>query len=251
MRKQLETKVQERTINLTKSLEREKELNGMKTRLVAFASHEFRTPLTTILSSSNLIEKYNKPEQGEQRLKHLNLISSSVKNLTEILNDFLTYGELENGISEIRNTSFNLPEFVNSVLEEMKAIINEKSQLITYNHFGESMLDQSDKILKNTLINLLSNASKYSPCDAEIQLSSRVNNGRVSITVKDRGIGIPEMDQKKIFTQFFRASNTEGIQGTGLGLSIVKKYAELINGQIEFISKPEEGTTFTINFPQK
>ena len=249
-REELEDKVKERTLKLTESLTREKELNGMKTRLVSFASHEFRTPLTAILSSSTLIEKYNKPEQGEQRLKHINLISSSVKNLTGILNDFLTYGELDLGTSEIVNATFILPEFINSVIEEMKGTISEKNQQIIYDHSGEIMIEQSDKILRNILLNLLSNANKYSGGDKLIKIISHVTDNRVLITVRDSGIGIPVEDQKKLFTQFFRASNTQGIQGTGLGLSIVKKYVELINGQINFTSIPGEGTVFTINFPQ-
>lgn len=246
----LEGKVKERTLELTDSLFREKELNEMKTRFVSFASHEFRTPLANILSSSSLIKMYNKPEEGERRLKHINRISSSVKNLTEILDDFLTHGELEQGVIEIKNSLFHLPEFILKVAEELNGMVNEKNQEIIHHHNGEAMIEQSGKVLRNILLNLLSNASKYSPKEKEILLSSSVANNRVSISIKDYGIGIPEEDQKKLFAQFFRAGNVEHIQGTGLGLSIVKKYVELINGNIDFISKPGEGTTFTIEFPQ-
>lgn len=247
----LEAKVKDRTLELTDSLLREKELNEMKTRFVSFASHEFRTPLSIILSSSSLIEMYNKSEQEEQRLKHTNRIASSVKNLTDILNDFLAHGELEKGITQIEKSIFKLPEFIMTVVGELDGMVNEKKQQIIYDHNGETMIEQSGKILRNILLNLLSNASKYSPKEKEIRLTSSVTNNKVSISIKDHGIGIPEKDQKKLFDQFFRAGNVEHIQGTGLGLAIVKKYIELINGNIEFISKPGEGTTFTIEFPQK
>lgn len=247
----LETKVKERTLKLTDSLLREKELNELKTRFVSFASHEFRTPLASILSSSSLIGMYNNPEQGEQRLKHINRISSSVNNLTDILNDFLTHGELEQGVIEIISNIFDLPEFIMKVVEGLNGIIDEKNQKIIYQHNGEPMIEQSGKILRNILLNLLSNASKYSSKGKVILLTSSIANNVVSISVKDYGIGIPDEDQKKLFEQFFRAGNVENIQGTGLGLAIVKKYVELINGNIKFISKPGEGTTFTIEFPQK
>ncbi len=246
----LEKKVQVRTLELTNALEREKANNEMKSRFVSFASHEFRTPLSAILSSSSLIELYNKPEQEEQRLKHINRISSSVKHLTEILNDFLTHGELEQKNIEVKNSLFNLPEFIKIVIEDMSGMVNGKKQHIIYDHDGEVMIKQSSKILKNILLNLLSNASKYSPIEKDILISSSVSNDRVSITVKDHGIGIPEEDQTKLFSQFFRASNVENIQGTGLGLAIVKKYVELLDGTINFISQPNKGTTFTIEFLQ-
>lgn len=246
----LESKVKERTLELTESLVREKEMHDMKSNFISMASHEFRTPLSSILSSSSLIEMYNKPEQEEQRLKHINRISASVKNLTDILDDFLTHEKLEQGIVEIKTSVFNLPEFINTIVEEMNGIVNEKRKHIKYNHDGELIVEQSNKILRNILLNLLSNASKYSLNEKEILLTSSIVNNQVSIVVKDCGIGIPKKDQKKIFSQFFRASNAEHIQGTGLGLNIVKKYLELINGTIKFTSKLGEGTTFTIEFPK-
>lgn len=248
---QLELKVKERTLKLTNSLLREKELNQMKSRFVSFAAHEFRTPLTSILSSSSLIEMYNKPEHGEQRLKHVRLISSFVKNLTNILDDFLTHGELEQGVIEIKNSQFDLPEFIMKVVQELDGMVTKKNQKITYHHTGEAMIEQSTKTLRNILLNLLSNASKYSTDEKEIFLLSSVENNKVSISVKDQGIGIPAQDQKDIFEQFFRASNVEQIQGTGLGLSIVKKYVELMNGHITFTSEAGEGTIFTIELPRK
>jgi PAS domain S-box-containing protein len=246
---ELEEKIKERTLDLTDSLLREKELNEVKTRFVSFVSHEFRTPLATILSSSSLIEMLNKPEQSEQRLKHVTRISNSVVNLTDILNDFLAFSELEQGNTEIKNSLFNLPEFITTVLEELNEMLSKKNQQITCFHNGQEMVEQSGKILKNILLNLLTNASKYSANGKEIIITSTVINNKALIHIKDHGIGIPEKDQNKLYNQFFRASNAEFIQGTGLGLSIVKKYIELIKGKLEFTSKENEGTTFIVEFP--
>ena len=247
---ELEVKVKERTLELTESLNREKELNEMKSNFVSMISHEFRTPLSTILSSASLIEMYTETEQQEKRLKHLGRINSSVKNLTDILNDFLSLAQLKKGIVKAKSTVFNLPEFFETIIEEIDGMINKKNQRIEYNHNGEAIIELSEKILKNILLNLLSNSSKYSPNEKVIQLTSSVTNHRITITVKDFGIGIPEDDQKNLFTEFFRGKNVEHIKGTGLGLTIVKKYVELLNGSISFISNPNEGTSFTIEFPQ-
>lgn len=246
----LEHKVKERTLELTAALEREKTMNEMKSRFVSFASHEFRTPLSSILSSASLIAQYKETEQDEKRMKHVERISSSVRNLTEILNDFLSLAKLESGVVEADSSKFNLPELLIGVVEEMDGMVGKKNQKIKYYHEGEETIEQSNKLLKNILLNLLSNASKYSPEEKNIELTSSVINNRVTINVKDNGIGIPEEDQKKLFTEFFRAGNVGSIEGTGLGLNIIKKYVELLNGTISFVSKSTEGTTFTVEFPQ-
>ena len=247
---ELESRVKERTIELTESLSREHELNIMKSRFVSIASHEFRTPLSAILSSASLARKYKEPEQEDKRLKHLERITSLAKNLNEILNDYLSLEQLERGIVEPDRNAFNLPEFFESLVDEMEGMISKKNQKINYYHNGHATIEQSQKILRNILLNLLSNASKYSPEEKEINITSYVDNNMVVISVKDEGIGIPEDDQKKLFTEFHRGANVEDIQGTGLGLSIVKKYIQLLDGNISFTSKPNDGTTFTIQIPQ-
>jgi PAS domain S-box-containing protein len=246
--RELETKVKERTIELTKSLEREKELNEMKTRFVTNASHEFRTPLAGILTSAYLIEKYSETEQQEKRAAHIDRISSSVKDLTNILNLFLSLSDYEKGVVEVESVLFNLPEFIETTVEEMEGVLSEKFQQIKFSHHGDTAIELSKKILKKILLNLLSNASKYSPEKKEIHVTSSIVNNKVSIIIQDYGIGIPIEDQNRLFSEFFRASNSENIQGTGLGLSIVKKYVELLDGKISFISKLNEGTTFEIEF---
>jgi PAS domain S-box-containing protein len=248
---ELEAKVIERTQELTESLSREKELNEMKSHFVSMASHEFRTPLSTILSSSSLLEMYTQSDQQEKRMVHINRINAAVKNLTDLLTNFLTLERLAKGFVQTENTLFNLPEFLDAVVSDLDGIAGKKNQQITCTHSGENMVEQSKTILKNVLLNLLSNASKYSANGKEIQLNSKVANHYITITVKDEGIGIPAEDQKKLFTEFFRAGNAGEIQGTGLGLSIVKKYIDLLNGKISFESTPGKGTSFTIVLPSE
>lgn len=247
----LELKVKKRTLKLTESLIREKKLHDLATNFVTLASHEFRTPLATILSSASIIEMYPESHQQSQRAKHVKLIGSTIQNLTGILTDFLLIGELDNGSVKTKTSEIDLKKFITTVMIEMNSILKKKNQEFVYNHVGETKIIQSEKILRNILYNLISNASKYSPTAKNIYLTSNITNGHVSITVKDNGIGIPLSDHDKLFSQFFRAKNAENIQGTGLGLNIVKKYLELINGTINFTSKLDEGTTFTIQFPEK
>ena len=214
------------------------------------ASHEFRTPLTAILSSVTLIESYNEPEQLEKRRRHVERIKFSVRNLTEILDDFLSLDKLEQGNVIAEKSSFNLEQFLKQIAEEMEGMLKRKNQHINYVHNGGNQIRQDKRILRNVMFNLLSNASKYSQEEKEIYLTADVNPEHVYIAVKDNGIGIPDEDQKHLFGKFFRARNTENIQGTGLGLSIVKHYVELMDGSIEFTSRENDGTTFTVKVPR-
>ncbi len=248
--KQINKNLAERTRELTDSLDRERELNEMKSRFVSIASHEFRTPLSTILSSSSLIKQYRETEQNENRIKHVDRIASNVKNLTCILDDFLSLEQLNSGKIDAPCICFDLKAFLGCLVEEMEEMVNKKNQHITYNYTGATDVEQPQKIIRNIVLNLISNASKYSGAGKEIALDAGIHKGNVSISIRDQGIGIPQEDQKKLFAEFFRATNVENIQGTGLGLTIVKKYVELIGGGISFISKENEGTTFTVSFPQ-
>lgn len=246
---ELEEKVIARTLELTHSLEREKELNEIKSRFVSMASHEFRTPLTTILSSLALVETYTKTEQEEKRKKHIEKIKESARNLTGILDDFLLLDKAEQGKIELRKELFDLYAFAVELVEELNGMLKRGQQIILlYNGEGETMQDK--KILRSIFLNLLSNAIKYSPEDKFIDFSIEIKHELVSVKVKDRGIGIPEADQQNLFGKFYRATNATNIQGTGLGLNIVQKYVELLGGIITFTSKPGEGTEFILEFPQ-
>lgn len=233
-----------------KALEKEKELSELKSRFVSTASHEFRTPLATILSSVSLIGKYTKPEDQEKREKHIERIKSSVNNLREILNDFLSLEKVQAGKIEFRPAEIHLESFTKAVVDEIH-VLAKPGQSIECEYKGEHrsvMLDP--QLLKNVLINLLSNAIKFSNDDGKIRFVTEVNKEGCSFTVSDEGIGMSEEDQRHLFEQFFRAKNAINIQGTGLGLNIVKKYIELMGGTIACSSELNKGTTFTVNFPK-
>lgn len=245
---ELEEKVNERTHELSQSLEREKEMNEMKSRFVSMASHEFRTPLSVVLSSASLIGQYV-GESNERVSRHLSKVKSAVGNLTNILNDFLSLDKLEQGKVEIEWETFDIAEFVNDILEETLSL-RKKGQQINTSHAGSKWIKSDHKKLRYVAINLISNAIKYSEEHAVVSLTSMVDRNQFILSVQDQGIGIPEEEQKHLFEKFFRAKNTGAIQGTGLGLTIVKRYVELLNGTITFVSEANKGTTFTISLPQ-
>lgn len=247
MYNELEQRVKERTSELIDSLNREKEMSAMKTHFVSIASHEFKTPLSSILSSTALLENYVKPADEAKRTKHIHRIKSSVKHLIDVVNDFLAMDQLEQGKTEMIFEPFNLQQFVADRIEQIEGAL-KTGQHIRYTHRGDANIIQDKKILRNILLNLLSNASKYSHENQAIDLYTEVTHSNVLIKIRDYGIGIPEEDQPRIFSNFFRAKNAADVQGTGLGLNIVKRYTELLNGTIDFTSRCNEGTTFTLKF---
>lgn len=232
---------------LEAALNKEKELSDLKTRFVSMASHEFRTPLSTILSSASLVAKYKLSEEQDKRDKHVQRIRSAVNNLTDILNEFLSIGRIEEGKIQATFSTFNIKEQLALVCNEMTSILKQ-GQRFNYEHTGQTHVNLDLSLLRNVMINLLSNAIKFSPPSADIDVKSEVNGQNILISVADKGIGIPEEDQKHLFERFFRANNVTNIQGTGLGLHIVSKYVELMNGQITFESEIEKGTTFKVHF---
>ncbi|HRI79122.1 MAG TPA: PAS domain-containing sensor histidine kinase [Cyclobacteriaceae bacterium] len=232
-----------------RSLEKERELNELKSKFVSIASHEFRTPLSTILSSISLVDQYRERGEIEKIEKHIQRVKQSVNHLTAILNDFLSLGKLEEGKVEVHEESLTLEEFFSDVAEEMKAHLKEGQQIIIDTGGFNTVIHTDGRILHNILVNLLSNASKYSGHNKKIKLNSRELTGNLEINIQDEGIGIPESEHKHLFDRFFRATNAGNIQGTGLGLSIVKRYVELLGGTISFSSKFEKGSTFTFIIP--
>jgi PAS domain S-box-containing protein len=232
---------------LSKSLNKEKELGDMKSRFVSMASHEFRTPLSTILSSASLLAKYTQSDDQEKRDRHILRIKSSVNNLTDILNDFLSIGKMEDGKIKASPVMFDLEELLGGITSEMQNHV-KNGQEIVFCFDGSKTVYLDPSLLRNAVINLLSNAIKFSPENKTIQLAGVNTGGKISISVKDSGIGISEEDQKHLFERFFRANNAVNIQGTGLGLHIVAKYVELLGGEIEYKSELEAGTEFMIKF---
>jgi PAS domain S-box-containing protein len=239
--------LQESKNELTKALGKEKELGDLKSRFVSMASHEFRTPLSTILSSASLVAKYVKGDEQEKRDKHIHRIKSAVNNLTDILNEFLSIGKIEDGKVTTHYSRFNIKELITTLLSEIKGIA-KIGQRIVFVHEGETEVELDASMLKNIIINLLSNAIKFTQDNGRISVRSRVDVNHIKISVTDSGIGISEEDQHHLFERFFRGKNVTNIQGTGLGLHIVGKYVELMDGQIECISNLEKGTTFNVIF---
>ncbi|MDP4711304.1 MAG: PAS domain-containing sensor histidine kinase [Saprospiraceae bacterium] len=247
-REVVENSLRQRETELEEALDKEKELNTLKSRFVSMASHEFRTPLSTILSSIELVEAYL--DAGNSKaLKHINRIKNSVTTLTSILNDFLSLSRLEEGKVEAQPERFQLSDFCLAVVDEMRGQLKRGQQLIheEKNVGQEIFLDK--KFLKIIFFNLISNAIKYSPEGKPIRCTTSLRDQTLSIVIQDEGMGIPREDQPHLFTRFFRAHNVENIQGTGLGLNIVKRYIELLNGRIRFESAQGFGTSFFVDIP--
>ena len=260
----LERKVKERTLVLQEALNdleksqtelregllKEKELHEMKSRFVTMASHEFRTPLTTILSSVSLISKYIKEEEQPQRDRHIQRIKNSVFSLTEILNDVLSLGKLDEGKVEVQLEEINLCEVLQSVVNDMDLIL-KPNQEIEVNCPKNQKVKADITLLQRVIVNLLSNAIKFSfdETNITVEVLCNKNLNEVQVHISNQGIGIPEAEQAKLFDRFYRAHNAANVQGTGLGLSIVKRCLELMNASVSFTSIENSTTTFIIHLP--
>ena len=231
------------------ALNQQKELNELKSKFVSIASHEFRTPLSAILSSTFLISKYSKTRDDEKTQKHVKRIEMAIHALTDILNDFLSLGRIEEGKLVNNVTPFDIVEFCDMLTDEIQPTL-KRGQTIVYHHTGKSSLFSLDRQhLRNIMVNLISNASKYSAEGQTIWLNSALNERYMEFSVKDLGIGIPVTDQPRLFQTFFRAHNAAHIQGTGMGLHIVKRFLDLMGGSIQFISEENKGSEFMVRFP--
>lgn len=264
MNAELEVKVEERTmilkealqrleqsqIELSEALDKEKQLNEIKSRFVSMASHEFRTPLSTVLSSASLLEKYKTTEEQEKRSRHIEKIKNSVRHLNEILEDFLSLGKLDEGKVETQIGKLALEHFLQDTLDEMKGLLKE-GQHIELEYEGQDVIMCDKKLLKNILINLVTNAIKFSGEGTQITVKAKVSMDKVVIMVEDEGIGVAEEDIQHLFSSFFRGANATNIQGTGLGLHIVKRYIDLMHGHLHVNSKLNEGTTISLTIPVK
>lgn len=251
---ELEQRVEQRTAQLREAersmreaLEKEKELHGLKSRFVAMASHEFRTPLSTIMSSVDLIARYT--EGNDKVEKHVARVRAKVREMTAMLNEFLSLERIEQGQVVVQPVGLDVVDLCIDLIEELRAL-TRSGQTIGYAHQGAERTATLDRqMLSNVITNLVTNAVKYSPEGKAIALRTRIDEGRLHITVHDEGMGIPEADQHHLFERFFRGGNATTIQGTGLGLNLVKRYLDLMGGSIRFESA-EGDTTFTVELPQ-
>jgi PAS domain S-box-containing protein len=225
-------------IKIMEALEREKQLNELKSRFVSMASHEFRTPLSTILSSASLTEKYVEKNDIEKIEKHIARIKSSVGLLTSILNDFLSLSKLEEDKIHLNISEFNVKELFEEIIDDLKSTQGKDITLL-YHHIDGEMITSDKSFIKNIAYNLLSNAYKYG--NSKVICLTKTEKSNLYLSVEDDGIGIPKDEQKNLFSRFFRAKNVMNIQGTGLGLNIVQHYLNLLQGKITFQS--EKGKT--------
>lgn len=245
----LENEVQERTHQLMEALDKEKELNDLKTKFLSLVSHEFKTPLSAILTSSQLLSKYTSEDQQEKRDKHIKTIIDKVHFLNNIINDFLSVEKLETGKITYRFTNFKLSKVLNEVVYDANMLLKEGQQIKYPEDIDDISVYQDEKVIQLILSNILHNAIKYSPEKSTIDLKINQDDKKTTIEITDQGIGIPEKDQKHIFERYFRAQNVLNIQGNGIGLNIVKNHLENLGGSIYFKSEENIGTTFVITFP--
>lgn len=233
------------------ALQKERELNDLKTKFLSLVSHEFKTPLSGILTSSTLAGKYTKEDQQEKRDKHLNTIKNKVHYLTSILNDFLSIERLESGKVTYKFEHFSLLNLINEVVYNANVTL-KSGQIINYpQDLDEVELYQDRNVLELILSNLMNNAIKYSKEDTSITLKIEKDETYLYFKITDEGIGIPAKDQEHIFERYFRAENALLNQGTGIGLNIIKVHLENLGGHISFESEENIGSTFAFKLPIK
>jgi PAS domain S-box-containing protein len=245
------TQLKQAEDNIKNSLQKEKELNELKSQFVSIASHEIRTPLASIQSSSDLIRIFLESDQipKDKVEKHIDKIESQITRLSTIMSNLLTVGRINLGKFDLHKNETDIENFVKNIINEYFAVTSDGRQVI-FNVSGEKHKSHIDKVLMSqVLINLISNAIKYSIGKPNPEVILEYQSDNFTIEVKDKGIGIPAGQHKNIFNSFFRANNVENIQGTGLGLVIVKKFVEMHKGKISFTSTLGKGTSFKIKFP--
>ena len=241
---QLEKRGQE----LTQALAAEQELGEMKSRFVSMASHEFRTPLTGVLTSAELIADYAQGPQRDRQLKHVARIRSSVKHLNDILEEFLSVGRIEEGRVEATPATLDLAVLLGETVVDVQGL-RKAGQRIECRAECTGLIRLDASLLRKILVNLLSNALKYSGENAVVQVEAACRDGQLTLRVEDPGVGISEEDQAHLFERFFRARNVSTVPGTGLGLYIIAKYLELMGGTIALRSALGVGTTVTLTIP--
>ena len=242
------TETEEAEKELELMLAKEKHLNELKSRFVSIASHEFKTPLSTILSSAYLIQMYTQAEEQVKRNKHIERIVHSVNNLTSILNEFLNVGKLEEGKLMVNPQEIDLESHIKEMMNDCASLL-KAGQEIDYIHNGPTNFFTDITLIRHIILNLLTNAIKFSPSDKKVHLWTKIENDRLYVTVRDEGMGIPEEDKKHLFERFFRGSNAMTVQGTGLGLHIVGRYTEMLGGEINCTSQLGKGTSFNLEIP--
>ena len=242
----LQLKSTQEELNL--ALSQEREINQLKSRFVSTVSHEFRNPLNSISGMAQILQTYGDNLAEAKKTEILNQLQRNVTKMNALLDDVLTLGHSDSGKIEFQPTSLKLETFCRALVNEVQTIFNYK-QPIDFSYQAGTEFSLDGKLLHHILINLLSNACKYSPQGSAVDFQVTYLKSNIVFTIRDRGIGIPPADLPQLFDSFYRASNSEGFQGTGLGLTIAKQYTELHQGAIAVESELERGTTFTVTIP--
>jgi len=245
----LENTVEERTQQLREALQAEKKLNELKTKFLSLVSHEFKTPLTSILTSTSLLSKYTESGQQEKRDKHISTIKSKVRYLDNILTDFLSIERLDLGKVNYKVVPFRLSKLINEVVYDSNTLLKEGQRIKYPENIDGLVVEFDEKILGLALSNLVHNAIKYAPEHTDIELKVNQENQQLKIKVVDKGFGIPPEDQPFIFDRYFRASNVLTVQGTGIGLNIVRQHMHNLNANVTFTSELGGGSIFTLHIP--
>jgi PAS domain S-box-containing protein len=235
------------------ALEQERELRELKSRFISMASHEFRTPLATIMASSDLLKSFGHKLSEEKKIERLNKIQKEVNSMTQLLEDVLLIGKAESGYVEFNPTLLDVPTLCRDILDEVE--LTSDRHFFTFEVTSREITEISpalvdEKLLRHILTNLLSNAVKYSPHGGKVSLLLQYDLASITFQIQDQGIGIPLADQGHLFEPFHRGSNAGSIAGTGLGLAIIKFAANLHGGSIQFVSTVGVGSTFTVSIPR-
>lgn len=234
---------------INEALQKEKELNQLKSTFISTASHQFRTPLASILSSAQMIKRYANKWSEEKLNEHHKRINESIKNLTQMMDDVLLISKSEKGKDSLKPEEADVEELFNKFIEEVKPLLNEKQKINYKNRVGKKYIKLDKKALHQIVNNLLSNAVKYSPEGGTIKIETGFKDGKLKIIVEDKGVGIPKEEIKYIFNSFYRTTNAVNFPGTGLGLNIVKRMVDLYKGIIDVASVLDKGTKFTVKLP--
>ncbi|MBS1508651.1 MAG: HAMP domain-containing histidine kinase [Bacteroidetes bacterium] len=245
----LENKVKQRTKSLNDSLENEKELAEGQKRFISTASHEFRTPLTTILFTSGFIKKYLGHLSESEIHAKLDTIGHQVNHMNDLLNDVLVIAKSDAGKLLVKNEPVNLNVLIGTIVEEVRISTKESHRIDFTPDARCETIVSDERLLRNIIVNLLTNAIKYSPQAASIGLSASLIDGQLEVIVRDSGMGISAEDQTHLFEPFFRGKNITHIAGTGLGLSIVKRAVSQLQGNIQVQSEPNKGSAFIVVLP--
>jgi two-component system sensor histidine kinase/response regulator len=244
----IEQKRQREVQQWQQAFEQEREQRLLKSKLVSMFSHDFRNPLASILISNSLLRDYSERMDENRRLGHFQRVEAAVDQLLQMLDDMLVVAQLENGKLDFKPEPLNAGEFLGHIVADFQANHEETHRLLYDNHLPEAIMADS-RLLRQIASNLISNAIKYSPRGSEVTIRLERQAETCILSVQDQGIGIPETDLSRLFSEFQRASNVGLIQGTGLGLTIVKQAVDLHGGSLDLQSQAGVGTTVIVRFP--